>query len=173
MLFFARINAGVLCSFLCFPIYSTAAENSYHEGDSINLDNVYIYTSLYNQHFSPDPEHNDDQNMLGIEFRMTNKWLYGFSLFDNSFGQGSELLYAGYIWKLSEPDMFRSGRHYLKLIGGLLHGYKGKYKDKIPFNGLGVAPAILPGYGYQYKNYTVEATLGGVSIILFTVGYAF
>ena len=173
MLFFARIIISILCSFLFFPIHSMAAENYYHEGDSINLDSVYIYTSLYNKHFSPDPDHNDDQNMFGIEFRMTNKWLYGFSLFDNSFGQDSELLYAGYIWNLSEYDIFRSGRHYLKLIGGLLHGYRGEYKDKIPFNGLGVAPAILPGYGYQYKNYKIEATLGGVSIILFTVGYAF
>ena len=50
---------------------------------------------------------------------------------------------------------------YFKLTGGLLHGYKEPYDDKIPLNDLGVAPAILPTLGFQYKFFVAEANLAG------------
>jgi hypothetical protein len=54
-----------------------------------------------------------------------------------------------------------------------LHGYKGKYRDKIPFNKLGIAPAILPTLGARYKDFSVEAIILGNSALMIGVGYTF
>lgn len=162
----------VLCSFLLFPNYAKAVDNDY-KNDTFNVDRVYVYTSLFTKHVSPKPDHDDTQDMLGVELLMTNRWLCGLTTFDNSFGQNSEYLYIGYKWTMSDPDKFQNSNHYLKLTGGLLHGYKGQYEDKIPFNGLGVAPAIVPTYGYQYNNYVTEVILGGLSVVTISVGYIF
>ena len=110
------------------------------------------------------------RNMLGVEMRHVNKWIYGATFFDNSFGQESQYLYTGYQWNTYG---YSSVRQHFKLTGGLLHGYKDEYQDKIPFNGLGVAPAIVPTYGIRYKNLITEASLGGVSAFTITVGYRF
>jgi hypothetical protein len=173
LLFFARVNASILLSLLIFPVYTEAANKYYYKNDTINIDRVYIYTSLHTQHVSPDDEHVNDQNMLGVEFRLTNKWMYGFTKFDNSFGQESEYLYAGHKWGISSPARYRGSYQYFKLTGGLLHGYKDEYEDKVPFNGLGVAPAIVPTYGYQKKNFLTEVSLGGASVAVVTFGYIF
>ena len=58
-------------------------------------------------------------------------------------------------------------------MGGLLHGYKEPYDDKIPLNGLGVAPAIVPSLGFRYKWFLAEANLGGLAVITFTAGVRF
>jgi hypothetical protein len=58
-------------------------------------------------------------------------------------------------------------------VGGLLHGYKEPYEDKIPFNGLGVAPAILPSFGFRYKYIMLEAQIAGTAAITITGGLRF
>jgi hypothetical protein len=171
--FITCINAGLLCAILFFPHSAVAEDKYYFRDNTINIDRVYVYTSLHTQHVSPDDEHVNDQDMFGIEFRMTNKWMYGFTKFNNSFGQESEYLYAGYKWGIFKRNRFQDDYHYFKLTGGLLHGYKDEYEDKIPFNGLGVAPAIVPTYGYQKKNFLTEVSLGGVSVVVVTFGYMF
>ena len=173
------ISGTTLCLFLVFTNYAMAAnnyfaaDNYFYENDSTHIDRVFVYTSFYTNHFSPQDEHVDDQNMFGMEFRMTDKWMYGLTMFDNSFGQDSEYLYTGYKWSLSDLSTIQNNHHYFKLTGGLLHGYKDEFEDKIPFNGMGVAPAVIPTYGYQYKNYTTEVILGGISVMTVTVGYIF
>ena len=166
-----RISIGILTTLFVFQ--NNAAADSSYSINTLNIDRVYVYTSVYTQHTSPKEEHVDDQNMFGVELRMTNKWLYGFSKFDNSFGQKSEYLYAGQKWQVFKPDVHQLGYHYVKLTGGLLHGYKGEYKDKIPLNNLGVAPAVIPTYGYQNKNFLTEVSMGGASVVLLTFGYIF
>lgn len=54
-----------------------------------------LYLSLYTKHYDPDPNHVNDQQMLGFEFQMTGRRLWGFAMFDNSFGQSSQYLYVG------------------------------------------------------------------------------
>lgn len=128
----------------------------------------YIFTSIYTKHFDPEPEHVNNQKMLGLESEMKNNWVFGLAVFDNSFGQNSQYLYTGYKW-----DLFSSKLWYFKLTGGLLHGYKEPYEDKIPLNGLGVAPAIVPTLGFQYKFFVAEANLGGLAALTITAGIAF
>ena len=49
------------------------------------------------------------------------QWIAGGSLFTNSFGQFSQLVYGGLLWRpLEEHQPF-----YLKLGAGILHGYSG------------------------------------------------
>jgi hypothetical protein len=81
-----RVTTCVLCSLFLLPGYAAASDN-YLENFADNIDFVSVYTSFYSRHFSPEPDHINDQDMLGIEMRLANKWLYGVTLFDNSFGQ--------------------------------------------------------------------------------------
>ncbi len=165
-----RVNSSVLM--VCLMIQATPglaqdpvdAEKS----SGWSVDRWYIYTSLYTRHFDPQPEHVNQQKMLGVETQMVNNWVFGFATFDNSFGQRSEYLYAGYKWAL-----FGSQHWYLKVTGGLLYGYKEPYEDKIPFNGLGVAPAALPTLGFRYKYFVTEVNLGGLSAVNVTAGISF
>jgi len=125
-------------------------------------------TSLYTKHWDPDPEHVNNSNLLGIEFETTNRWIYGFAYFDNSFGQPSQYLFAGYSWPLFSKDWA-----YFKLTGGLLHGYKEPYEDKIPLNNLGIAPAIVPAFGLRYKRVYTELQILGTAAITVTAGFSF
>jgi hypothetical protein len=175
LLFINSIRVGLLCSILFFSLHATAEEKYYSRNNTLGIDRFYIYTSIFTQHVSPEDEHVNDQNMFGVELRMTNKWMYGFTKFNNSFGQESEYLYAGYKWGILNSARYRDGYQYFKLTGGLLHGYRDEYEDKIPLNELGVAPAIIPTYGYQSKklNLITEVSLGGASVIVVTFGYIF
>jgi len=125
-------------------------------------------TSLYTKHWDPDPEHVNNSNLLNIEFETKTRWIYGFAWFDNSFGQPSQYLYAGYSWPLFKTDW-----SYFKLSGGLLHGYKEPYDEKIPMNQLGIAPAILPSFGLKYKRVFTELQILGTAAVSITAGFSF
>jgi len=144
------------------------AEENQKQGSGWEVEQWYIFTSLYTWHFDPEPDHVNNQKMLGLESQMNNNWVFGLAIFDNSFGQNSQYLYTGYKW-----DLFGSNLWYFKLTGGLLHGYKEPYDDKIPLNQLGVAPAIVPTLGFQYKFFVAEANLGGLAALTITAGIAF
>jgi hypothetical protein len=125
-------------------------------------------TSIYTYHWSSDPDHVSNSKLLNLEFETTTQWVYGFAWFDNSFGQPSQYLYAGYSWPLFQKDWA-----YFKLTGGLLHGYKEPYEDKIPMNSLGVAPAIVPSFGLKYKRVFTELEILGTAALTWTVGFNF
>ncbi|RUO38097.1 sn-glycerol-3-phosphate transporter [Aliidiomarina shirensis] len=145
-----------------------------------------LQTSIWTTHFNPKPEHNNDQNLLGFEFygkrlpasryqRYNDTFDYarplaGAAWFRNSFGQKTVYAYGGV-----RQNLIRYGQvqTYGKLTAGLIHGYRGEYKDKIPFNQLGIAPAILPMLGAQYQRSFAEVTLFGVSGVMLTVGLTF
>jgi hypothetical protein len=127
-----------------------------------------LQTSLYTRHFKPDPRHDNHQKLIDLEVVFQNSWLFGAASFDNSFGQSTQFIYAGKSWPLFGSDFW-----YFKLVGGLLHGYKEPYKDKIPLNGLGIAPAILPALGFRYRKVFVETNLAGIAAVTVTAGIAF
>jgi hypothetical protein len=169
------LGLALILALLAAPCLAQEQENQAQEDEKSSdqssgwsIDRWYIYTSLYTKHFDPDPEHVNHQKTIGVEVQMTNNWVFGLASFDNSFGQRSEYLYAGYKW-----DLFRSRYWYFKLTGGLLHGYKEPYEDKIPLNGLGVAPAILPTLGFRYKFFVTEVSLAGIAAVNVTAGISF
>ena len=69
--------------------------------------------------------------------------------------------------------LFKSEDAYFKITGGLLHGYKEPYEDKIPMNQLGIAPAIVPTFGVKYKRVFTELQILGTAAITWTAGFNF
>ena len=126
----------------------------------------YLQTSAYTYHYSDDPDLNNYQWLLNLEWQ-SPKWLLGGAFFYNSFGQPSQYLYGGMLWR-----PLNSG-FYLKLTSGLLHGYKGEYQDNIPLNDLGVAPALIPAIGYSGKRFATELIPFAAAGIMWTVGVLF
>ncbi len=123
-----------------------------------------LQTSLYTVHYSPDPEHNNHQRLLGVERHSPDASLWGVATFKHSFGERANYGYYGKRFVLGES------RYHLKLTGGLLQGYKGKYRNKIPLNHLGVAPAIVPSLGASFSRVSTEVVLLGGAAAMATVG---
>lgn len=127
----------------------------------------YIQTSLYTRHFNPDPDHVNHQRLINIERISGNNSLWGFAAFRNSFGQPTQMIYYGQRWHpfASYPSI------HVKVVGGLMHGYKGEYKDKVPFNtSAGISPVILPAIGWSHRQFATELILFGNSGMLWTFG---
>ncbi len=136
-------------------------------------DRIYVGFSPYTEHFRNNPEYAKHTYLvdLGIQSQYDKVWgsdatLFGLAIFKNSYGQPSQYIYWGQQWDI-KPWL------YAKVTAGLLHGYKGKYKTNIPFNDLGVAPAIIPSVGLRYGNFRVEGVVLGFSALMFNVGYTF
>ncbi|MCC6869357.1 MAG: hypothetical protein IT522_11110 [Burkholderiales bacterium] len=133
-------------------------------------DRWYFQFAYYTLHFHYDPDHQQSY-LFDMEYRLDKHWLdgqwiVGLSLFQNSFGQFSQYLYGGLQWRpWKEHPPF-----YVKLSAGLLHGYSGEYRDKIPFNHYEIAPAIIPSTGYCWTRYCAEFVLLGGNAALFTFG---
>jgi hypothetical protein len=87
----------VLTAFFAGPVLAEKNPGSQWLGKlkSLNAEETYVYTSLYTTHYDPEPDHVNDQNMLGFENGLGGVRLWGLAIFDNSFGQESQYLYLG------------------------------------------------------------------------------
>ena len=129
----------------------------------------FFQTSLATRHFHPDERHDNTQRLLNLEYWRGDSYLYGLALFDNSFGQRSIYGYIGKTWRPFDS----SPNTYVKLTGGFLRGYSGEFRDKIPFNHSGIAPAILPSIGYSFGRFSTELVLFGTAGVMWTIGAFF
>lgn len=127
----------------------------------------YVQTSAYTRHWSHDPEHNNHQDLVGIERVYTDGVLWGAATFKNSFYQRSYYAYLGKVWENERYPV------YVKLSGGLIEGYKGEYDDKIPLNHLGVAPVIIPSFGAHWGPVGAEFVVLGAAAGMINVGLRF
>ncbi|SDH36331.1 sn-glycerol-3-phosphate transporter [Pseudomonas panipatensis] len=127
----------------------------------------YLQTSVYTHHWSYDPEHNNHQDLIGLERDYADGLLWGGATFRNSFSQRSNYAYVGKRFDL------KGSPFYFKLTGGLLQGYHGEYRDKIPFNHYGVAPAIIPSFGVHWGPVGAEFVVLGDSAGMINVGVRF
>ncbi|WP_282479563.1 sn-glycerol-3-phosphate transporter [Pseudomonas sp. UYIF39] len=127
----------------------------------------YLQTSVYTKHYSDDPDHNNNQDLIGLEREQASGWLFGGATFRNSFSQRSFYAYAGKRYESADYPV------YFKLSGGLLQGYSGKSKDKIPLNHFGVAPVIIPSLGAHYGPLAAELVLLGFNAVMVTTGVRF
>ncbi|MGL4318494.1 MAG: sn-glycerol-3-phosphate transporter [Pseudomonas sp.] len=124
----------------------------------------YLQTSVYTTHWSHDPQHNNHQELLGLEYNKASGELYGAATFRNSHRQRTQYAYVG---KRFEADNLPV---YLKLTGGLIQGYRGDYRDKIPLNRYGVAPAIIPSIGAYFGDVGTELVLFGNAGAMINLG---
>ena len=152
---------------LLTALLMTQAGHALAEDDAQGKGFWYAQTSVYTRHYSPDPEHNNHQDLIGIERNQASGWVFGGATFRNSFRQRSNYAYVGKRYDSSEYPL------YLKVTGGLLQGYRGDYKDKIPLNRYGVAPVIIPSVGTHYGPLAAELVFLGANAAMVTSGVRF
>ncbi len=122
----------------------------------------------YVYHFHYDAKHDNQPWLTGLEWEPSGSWLdYGVAYFRNSFSQPSVYAYVGKRWFRDDDEQ----GIYLKLTGGPMYGYRGQYEHKVPYNSNGLAWAIVPGVGYQYRAVDVQFVFLGAAAVLLTFGY--
>ncbi|HCZ15533.1 MAG TPA: hypothetical protein DHV85_13265 [Candidatus Accumulibacter sp.] len=152
------------------PAPSTSSVPGWDAPEPWRTDRYYLQTSVASAHFDQD-EQNNALELINAEWRLDKRWLAGQVLvgaatFQNSFDQATWYAYGGLLWRPVDAVQ----PFYLKLTAGVLHGYRGKYQDKIPFNDSGYAPVILPGMGYCYKRFCSELVVYGAAGMFLSIG---
>jgi hypothetical protein len=122
--------------------------------------------SVYNVHYRPSNEHLHYSPLLGLESERPDNLLVGLALFRHSFGQFSQLAYVGRRYALAGSGF------YAKWVAGVLHGYRGRYRHKVPYNHGGFSPALLPGLGYRHRAWHLETQFFWTNGLMVTAGYA-
>jgi hypothetical protein len=162
---FARIlsRAAALTGLLAFLPMSQA--DVFGEGDRVMVEvGPYVY------HFHNNTDHNQWPRLIGVEYETGSHWLTGFTAFKNSYSQETQFLYFGKRWFIDSIDE----NLYVKVAGGLVHGYKAPYDDKLPINSSnGYGLAILPAVGYQFGRANAQLVLIGSIGAIVTFGYDF
>lgn len=153
-----RIWLAVGC--LCAALSAPAGARDAH---------YYFQTSLMTRHFEPKPEHNNQQGLLNVERYFDQGLLAGGAYFRNSFDQPTQYYYVGKRYMLP----YTGEKLYAKITGGLLYGYKDEYQDRIPLNGYGIAPALLPALGMRGKTFGGELVMFGTAGAMLTFGFSF
>lgn len=123
-----------------------------------------VQTSVYTQHFHPKPHHNNHQELIGAERNRADSYIWGAATFLNSFDQRSFYAYFGKRYDFGNTPF------YSRLTAGLIHGYRGEYRDKVPLNHYGVGPVILPSLGAHYKKAQADVVLLGLNAYIITLG---
>ena len=164
-------NSGIsaLLALLFAVAIPVQAEENTPLDTSYSPNNLTLFTSVATRHFSPSPEHNNHQGLINLEWNYDKNYIVGGATFKNSFRQDTQLVYWGAKFRPldSTPDL------YVKVVGGLLHGYKDQYQDKIPLNKYGTAPVILPAVGYCYQHLCTEVIVFGTAGAMWTAGVRF
>ena len=150
----------LLALMILMPVNGIAGENS--------ASNYYFKVGAYT-HYNSSPNYQGTPNLIAIERHRANEQFMGLALFPNSFGQFSQVVYYG--WSFPLPRV-HEGVHF-EFSVGFIHGYKGEHRDAIPFNHSGIAPALLPGLGYQQAHWGVDMVLLGSAGVLFTLDRRF
>jgi len=123
----------------------------------------------YAPHFRFSEEHRAVY-AVAIERQRPDGWLAGLSPFRNSFGQPSAYAYVG----KRVPNLFEVEALYFQWSVGILYGYKGKFKDKVPLNVGGFSPGALVGLGWQFNRQTSATVhLLGDAAMMFQFSYDF
>lgn len=119
-------------------------------------------------HYRDDPEHHERPGLIALDYSPAETDVFiGGATFLNSFRQRSTYAYAGKRYGAMDSPF------YLQLTAGLLSGYRGEHRDKIPLNRFGVAPAVIPSVGFEHNGYRGEVFVLGNSGLLFGWGVDF
>jgi hypothetical protein len=123
-----------------------------------------VFVSPYTHHWTASEEHKPVR-AVSVSRLLPNTRFCGFSLFTNSFGQPSAYAYTGKYWPnpiASMPNV------YVSLSGGIMYGYVGRFKNKVPLNVGGFSPVIIPAVGYRLSNRTaIEMQMLGTAAVMF------
>lgn len=122
-----------------------------------------IIFAPYTLHFSYSPEHKP-VFLLGAEHEHPNGVVWGGTVFDNSFGQPSAYGFVGQrLYRWSPWDAM-----YAEWTVGVLYGYTGQYKHKVPLNVGGFSPGAVAGVGWKFTPRVAgQVDLLGTSALMF------
>ncbi|MES2839230.1 MAG: hypothetical protein V4794_03010 [Pseudomonadota bacterium] len=128
------------------------------------------FFSPYTHHWTPDDEH-EQVYAVSVSRLLPNNRSCGFSLFNNSFGQPSAYAFVGKSWPgfwQAQPQL------YVSLSAGIIYGYVGQYKNKVPLNVGGFSPVVIPAIGYRLSpRSALEIQLLGTAAIMFGTTWRF
>lgn len=128
-----------------------------------------LFVSPYTHHWRHSDEHKHVA-LVGIKRHLPDHRLCGFSVFSNSFGQPSAYAFTGWHW----PRIFDSDRLYSTVTAGIMYGYVGKYKNKVPLNYKGFSPAVIPAVGLRLTpQLSAEMHVLGTAGLMFGVNSQF
>ena len=123
-----------------------------------------VFVSPYTHHWTASEEHKSVR-AVSVSRLLPNTRFCGFSLFTNSFGQPSAYAFTGKYW----PNPIDSMPNvYVSLSGGIMYGYVGRFKNKVPLNVGGFSPVIVPAVGYRLNASTaIEMQILGTAAVMF------
>lgn len=122
-----------------------------------------VFASPYTHHWSHDDDHKHVY-LLSLSRRLPNNRSCGLALFSNSFGQPSAYAFAAKTF----PNLStRWPELYATVSAGVIYGYVGKYKNKVPLNVAGFSPVIVPSVGYRINDrFALEVQLLGTAAFM-------
>lgn len=133
-------------------------------------DGYTVFASPYTHHWS-DENASQHQQVLAasVSRRLPNDRFCGFSLFRNSFGQPSAYAFTGWSWN----QLFQTPL-YLNVTAGIIYGYVGEHREKVPLNVNGFSPVVIPSLGYQLTpQLGVEVQILGTAAVMFGASWRF
>ena len=120
-------------------------------------------------HFSHNPEHKPVV-LVALDEQLPGGRFCGVSLFSNSFGQPSTYVYVGQQFN----GLFDNPKLFVKVSGGIIYGYVGKYQHKVPLNSHGFSPGVIPSIGYNFTQHdSAQIQLLGTAGLMFSYGRKF
>ena len=168
MIYFSNRPLGAVA--LCVAVAAAAppgAARADPSDDILGPGQWRLVVSPYSHHFRYSAEHRYVW-ALGVERQRDDDWLAGASYFRNSFGQPSAYAYVGKRF----PALWGEPRLFAQASAGMLYGYRGKYKDKVPLNYNGFSPGALVGMGWQFnKQMAVTAHLLGDAALMIQLSF--
>lgn len=129
-----------------------------------------IFVSPYTHHW----RYSDDHRQViavSLSRRLPHDRFYGASLFTNSFGQPSAYAFVGKTWPSVLPAL---PRLYVSATAGVIYGYVGEHKDKVPLNFGGFSPVVIPAVGYRLtEQAALEVQLLGTAAVMVGTSWRF
>ena len=120
-------------------------------------------------HFSQNPEHKPVM-LVAVDEQLPGGRFCGVSFFSNSFGQPSTYVYVGQQFN----GLFDNPKLFVKVSGGIIYGYVGKYQHKVPLNSHGFSPGVIPSIGYNFTQHdSAQVQLLGTAGLMFSYGRKF
>jgi hypothetical protein len=153
----------------CIGLLSVSALAQAELRDADDKASWEVFVSPYSLHWNHDDRHRHVY-AAGVERIAQDDSLWGASLFRNSFGQASGYAYYGKQWDnfLGQPAL------YAKLTGGVMYGYRGEFRNKVPLNAGGFSPAIVPAVGYRFTDQrAVQVNVLGLAALMFSYNQKF
>lgn len=167
---------GLLLAWACCALTAQAQNSNRYCPDMLSVPGAaepshrgeFLF-SPYTHHFSYNTEHKPVV-LVALDEQLPGGRFCGLSFFSNSFGQPSTYVYVGQQFN----GLFDNPKLFVKVSGGIIYGYVGKYQNKVPLNSHGFSPAVIPSVGYNLTEHdSVQMQVLGNAGLMFSYGRKF